>query len=273
MGPFPLRSALALALLLVFGEAAAGQEFRIFTRVTGVPLAASGEEPKLLSRSLTLFHAGTVYDFVAAANEVTVFDPGNRRFTVLNTSRGQATRIDFDQLERMIEASRQETGRYVAGGQAGTAAGSLQFQIDPRFEERFDADAGRLVLQSRYLTYDVRCAAAPSDLETDAILNYADWTARLNHALQPQALFPAARIALDDSLRKKRRIPFDVELTVDFGAPLHLRAEHRIDWQLHSSDRALINKWQQQLRDARTEFVSFSEYQRTALAAKPAKRE
>ncbi|MEX0718649.1 MAG: hypothetical protein WD066_18795 [Planctomycetaceae bacterium] len=272
MGSFPWRLAAALAVCLAFGGTAAAQEFRVYTEVRGYPGGDVRQEPTRLSRSLTLYHAGLVYDFVGAANEVTVFDPGNRRFIILNTARGLATTIDFVQLEKVIDRSRQETARY-ADDRGGSSAEALRFQLDPRFEERYDAAAERLVLEGRYMTYTVRCAAAPGPAEVRAILDYFDWAARLNHALQPQAFFPAARIALDESLRRTQRIPIDVDLQADFDAPLHLRAEHDFHWKLHATDRTLIHKWRRQLEDPKTKFVPFPEYQRTALAAKPSSRE
>lgn len=271
MGSVPWRWAAALAVCLAFGGTAAAQEFRVFTKVSGYPGGDVRREPTPLSRSLTLYHAGLVYDFVRAADELTVFDPGNRRFLILNTARGVATTIDFDQLEKVIEHSRHETARYAAD-RSGRAAAALRFQLDPRFEERYDAAAGRLMLEGEYITYAVRCAAAPGPAEVRAILEYSDWTARLNHALQPQAFFPAARIALDESLRRKQRIPVHVDLRADFDSPLHLRAEHEFHWKLHATDRTLINKWRRQLEDTRTKFVAFPEYQRMAVAAKPSRK-
>lgn len=279
MGLFPLRLAVALAVGIAFGtivgpRTSAAQEFRVFTQVSGYPHGDAREEPRRLSQSLTLFHAGLAYDFVREADEVTVFDPANRRFVILNTARGLATTIDFDQLERMMEVSRRETLRFASSDRAGSAAATLRFQIDPHFEERYDAEAERLVLDSRYVAYTVRCAAAPGPAEVHALLDYADWTARLNHALHPHAFYPAARVALNESLRQKERIPVVVELRTEFDVPLRLRAEHQIDWnKLYAEDRRLINKWRRQLEDASTKFVPFPEYQRTMLAAKPASGE
>lgn len=272
MGSFPLRWVAACAVFLACGGTAAAQEFRVFTQLSGYPRGDVREEPQPLSRSLTLYHAGLVYDFVGDADEVTVFDPANRRFVILNTARGLATTIGFDQLSEMIERSRAETASYAAN-HTGASAAALEFQLDPQFEERYDAAARVLVLEGRSMSYTVRCAAPPGPAELRAILDYCDWAARLNHALQPEALYPAARIALDMSLRRRERIPTQVELWANFGSPLRLRAEHKTEWQLYAHDRRLINKWRRQLEDSKTKFVPFAEFQRTALAAKQSSRD
>ena len=54
------------------------QEIRLYTTIR------DPARDQVLVRSLMLFHAGKVYDYIDSANEVTMFEPVHRRFTILN---------------------------------------------------------------------------------------------------------------------------------------------------------------------------------------------
>ncbi len=60
------------------------QELRIYTRIHDLSTAAGQKFPDQCS--LMLFHAGKVYDYIEPAQEVTVFEPALRRFTILNAN-------------------------------------------------------------------------------------------------------------------------------------------------------------------------------------------
>jgi hypothetical protein len=277
----PALPALVVGLLLHAGAARA-EEMRIFTRVynDAAPANDGGAErgSQIVARSVSLFHAGQVYDFIDGADELTVFDPANQRFTILNTARSVATIVEFEQLRQLLKVSRGEAEKYVARLESRTdressrAVAALKFQLDPKFHETWDADRKQLVLRSDELTYTVRCAVAPSPTSAENYLRYADWTARLNHVLHPQALFPESRLRLDESLRTRGLLPIVVDLQADLESPLRLRAEHQVHWELDARDRSLIHRWETLLKSPQTRWVTFREYQRIVLAANTPER-
>ncbi len=269
------RNRILAACLLAFaivtsgwlGDSADAQEFRVYTKVYSLAQNPKNK-PVVIARSLSLFQAGLVYDYILPAGEVVVFDMGNRRFTLLNKSTTLATVVTFDELEQLLRKSRTETERYLnqlkrANDQKSIAA--LRFQLDPKFSEQIDLKNLRLKLSSSTLGYDVTCASPKVPEAVATYLRYADWTARLNHILHPHAFLPGPRIALDRTLREKKWLPISVELRTSPGTPI-LRAEHQFDWTLDSRDRKLIDGWKKMLSDRRTRRVKFREYQRNLLS-------
>lgn len=274
----------ALLVVVLFGltvRPGAAQEFRVYTRVYNEGAAERNpqlDQAPVVTRSLSLFHAGKVYDYVDSAREVTIFEPTEHRFTILNTARAIRTTVDFDQLRHMLKVARYETEKYLAELEQSRKPGNrqriaaLRFQLNPTFEEDYDAKSGRLTLDSPHIRYDVRCAKAATPEVVEAYLRYADWVKRLNYVLHPHALFPAPRLALNANLRRKTMIPTEVTLEATVGTRLHMRAEHQIHWNLDSKDRSLLHRWETLRDDENTKPISFRRYQQTVLDAEPGDR-
>ncbi len=266
---------LAVLLMVCLGRTAGAQEFRVYTQVYDEADTAKrsrdGGPPPIVTRSLSMFHAGKVYDYIEPVGEVTVFEPARRRFTILSTSREMTTTVEFDELKHLLKMARLETEKYLtqldlqATKASQKAARSLRFQLAPRFQEQYDLDKKRLTLLSPYFRYDVGFAAARSNQIADEYLRYADWIARLNYVLHPRALFPEPRLALNRSLRRLGMIPVEVELHADVAGGVHLRAQHQIHWELNSKDRSLIHRWETMLRSKQSRRVTFHEYQRVVV--------
>jgi len=269
---------LILLSLLLSSNVAQSQEFRVYTRVTdeavkreGLQLSTSEKDKTsaIISRSVSLFHAGKVYDYIDSIGEVIIFEPNQNRFTLLSTTRNQATRIDFDELKNLIKVAHNETNEYVRMLETKPMAGQqsaiqlLKHQIDPQFEEAFLNDVYRVRLTNASFQYSASCTKHDTPELIESYLRYADWIARLNYVLHPQVMFPAARLALNDSLRKKSLLPVEVELQIKSNEPLHLKARHQIHWELDAHDRTLINSWELLRKSKRLEWVSFPEFQRT----------
>ncbi|MGH7199902.1 MAG: hypothetical protein ACREJB_04815, partial [Planctomycetaceae bacterium] len=72
---------IAAAAVVLSAVPLAAQEFRIYTRVYDA--STTGEEPAVVTRSLSLFHAGKVYDYIDTLGEVTVFEPAQDRVHIL----------------------------------------------------------------------------------------------------------------------------------------------------------------------------------------------
>lgn len=277
-------SRLLFALLMVAGvglhaAAASAQEFRIYTRLyaEGLP----GGRTEVLARSLSLFHGGKVYDLVETGSEreLIVFEPAHNRFTVLNPSRSLATSVHFDELNHRLKLAANMVETYIAQIQeqhppdAAETIDALRFSLAPTFQESFDGAQNRLTLAHPFFTYRVTCAKPESPETAAAYLRYADWTARLNYALHPQAPYPGPRLAMNDALRRRQEIPVEVELESRITSFGKLRAQHQIHWQLDAKDRSLIHDWETTLQSDKTRHVTFQEYQKTMLGdAAEAKR-
>ena len=250
-------------LMLAFASAAAAQDFRVYTTVR----EGEGDGGPVLSRSLTLFHAGKTYDHIEAVGEVVIGEPAHRRFTLLRGG-SVACRVSFDEVRQFRRAGASETkayaGELAADPEQAGAAAALMFQLEPRFAvaER----AGGLTMTSPTWSYDVDAAAAVSPGHAAAYLSYADRAANLNYVLHPQSFFPAAREALDEELSARGVVPTRVGLSVDVGRPLRLTAEHRFDWTLHAFDRTQIQTWERTAESPDLEWVSFREYQTRLVA-------
>jgi hypothetical protein len=262
-----------LALGLTFRPAGA-QEFRVFTVVYDLSKQAEGERPPVVARAATLFHAGKVYDFLDSANEVTVYEPTKQQFRVLHPSQRIVTTIAFDEIRTLLKIPRQETERQAerlegsSEPEAAQAANLLRFQLGPRFEESFDEQTGLLTLDGGVLRYDVRTVDPARPEVVEAYLEYADWAHRLNYLLHPGLVLPEPRLALNQALRVKGRLPEAVEQRVTTTPVLRLRAEHTLNFQLNAQDRALIHQWETLLNAESTRQVPRQEYQKATLTAK-----
>lgn len=227
------------------------EDFRIATQVY------SGEEGKeeQISESLTLFRAGTVYDFVLSRpRAVTIFEPEAQRIFVLEPSRRQKVCIWCDELARFSEQLRVQAQR--------SSQPVLRFLAHPGFDQAYDQAAGRLILRSEWLEYRVETRPMPSDAVVRQYREFADTYARLNAYLNVGALPPGGRLALNEALAELQLMPREVELVrlhVDEKEPPHrLRAVHEVEWSLKASDDQLIEQAREQLD--RYVQVSIEEY-------------
>ena len=124
-----------------------------------------------------------------------------------------------------------------------------------------------LTLDGGPLQYEVRTVSADRPGVTAAYLEYADRMHQLNYLLHPGPILPEARLALNQSLRGRDRLPAQVELRAEMDPPLRMRAEHSLHFDLNGQDRALIHQWESQLKSSSVREVPLREYQRTIVAA------
>ena len=87
----------------VLNSTASAQQFRVYTEVSIPP---QNPEPgkmqgEVVARSLTIFHAGRVFDWLKTAGEVTIFEPAHQRFVIFNGRKLIKTTIDFKEIDRM----------------------------------------------------------------------------------------------------------------------------------------------------------------------------
>lgn len=268
-----VKLGLILAVVTGLNSAASAQQFRVYTEVSVPP---QNPEPgkmqgEVVARSLTIFHAGRVFDWLKTAGEVTIFEPAHQRFVIFNGRKLIKTTIDFKEIDRMLASARDETSNHAErllnrnDRDAKTIATSLQFQLNPKFEHSFQQNSLMLDLDSPKLEYHVNCGTTPIPEAVDAYMEYADWTAKLNHVMHPRSLYPAPRMKLNESLRKHKVLPVKVQLRVEFDQPLHLQADHRFAWQLEKIDRQSIQHWESKVGDPSFKNLTFRDYQKAIL--------
>lgn len=265
-----VRSWLAWWIVVAAGIGpAAGQDMSVYTTVSRV--GKSSAKPEVIGRSLTLFHAGKVYDYMEDVGEVVILEPINNRFVILG-SNYLASRVDQAELQQFLKVARREAEAYLHELQTGNdrrgqrVAVLLEFQLGPKFQEEYEPTLQRLKLAAAPMTYEVKTARIDSPQLTEQYLTYADWAARLNSVLHPQAMYPDPRLMLNASLRGKGLLPTAVDLRTRADGEAHLKAEHKFGWELQASDKAHINKWERLLESDRVRWVSFHEYQKQLLA-------
>ncbi len=255
------------------------QELRIYTLTKDVtqPDVAPARAP-VVSRSLTLFHAGKVYDYIAELREVTIYEAAHRRFTVLNDTAAAYALISQDEVRRFLSLA-EGRARELAGDLIRTndpqqlqAVEFLQFQLSPDFRASFDGATRRMHLESPHMNYDLECVASPNPAVVDLYLRYADAISEFNSVLHPQSFLPAPRMMLNEELRKQQVLPVTVRRRVDLGQRLELLAEHEWKWELTEHDRQLISRWEAQITKGQVRELSFEQLQRTVLTGKVSQR-
>ena len=261
-------------LVLILGLVSCGQlsaqEMRVRTKVSRMGEAG---EWRPICHSLTLFHSGKVYDFMEDVGEVVIYEPMNDRFLFLDGNY-RVAELTITELKQYLKSSEAESQKYLASlHQDGSdlskkQAANLGFHLHPRFEERFDAKDQRLRMLSEQMIYDVKTATSPDPKATGAYLEYADWAARMNHILHPQASMPEPRLAINSALRNHKRIPLTVNLRMRGETEDNLLAEHQFSWQLQAMDQRHITKWEQLINSKEAVKVSFRDYQRKLISSK-----
>lgn len=256
------------AILAVFDSGFA-QEMRIYTTIRDRSPAAAAKQSD--QRSLMLFHAGKVYDYIEPAQEVTVFEPAHRRFTVLNVRRQLRSELTQDEIRQFLSLAEEEAHRKLA---EATVEGNpalrksldlLHFQLQPEFVTTFDSMKSQLTLNSPYLRYTVEGFAPPSLDIVEKYLHVADWMAQFNSVLHPQSMLPAPRMKLNQELRQRGLIPSHVDLQAGSDANIHLQAQHEWTWNLQKTDRQMIDEWEKQLQNPKLRTLTFHQFQQEML--------
>lgn len=265
----------AAAVLLPLLGSVRAEDMTVYTTVSR--LGSRTDDTRIVSRSLTLFHAGKVYDYIEEAGEVVVLEPVHSRFVILNGDY-LAARVEFAELQQLLQVARYEAERYLhelsvkTDRRSRNLAAVLESQLQPRFRHEYEPTLERLKLVSPALDYEVKAARLPSTELTEQYLTYADWASRLNYVLHPSSMYPAPRLDLNARLREHGVVPTTVEVRSRGEAPLRLRAEHRFSFKLLEPDRSLITKWERLLSESgQVRWVTIHEYQKQTHAA-PAKR-
>ncbi len=238
-----------LLLLPAIGETA---DFRVVTNV----YAENVQRP--VSSNTTIFRDGRAFDFVEGRSEVTVYDPQLRRFLLVDTARKLKTEISTNQLfvygSWIVESIERQNDALLA------------FAAEPRFRIS-TGPRGELRFTSAEMEYQVSGHTAPQPEIAAAYRDFSDWYARLNSLLQPGALPPFPRLAVNERVAREGWIPHEVRLRLASHArfgdkEMTLRAEHQTDYRLEKSDVRRTDSVLQQIQAFRA--VTIDEFRRAA---------
>ncbi len=255
--------------LLVCQSTVSAQDYRIYTHVFDHQDVDANGKPKVIARSLTIWHAGKVYDYMDSVGELVVYDPLQQRFTIISGQHDLACTVAFSELKQFQKVAKNQAKEYLtelSESEATRQAEFVAFQLDPRFKIIFNSENNILSCTSPQISYVAETIPAPNADIAKAFRQYADWAAQLNFVLHGKSLMPASRLQLNEELEKRNLLPIKVTLTLADTTNSKLSAEHVINWKLEKHDRFRITEWKHLLRDGQLKFVSFHDYQRSLLA-------
>jgi hypothetical protein len=240
--------------LLTVGLAgiAAGEDFRVDNAV----YAPDEKEPS--SQSTTIFHGGVVYDCLDTPAETVVFDKAAGRFVLLNLT--QRTRSELttsevvafiDRLQPLAAKSKDPLMRSLA---------------EPRFQERYDEDAGELTLSNPLVSYRLTLLYETDQSVVEQYREFCDWCARLKPLLVPGSQPPFGRLAVNAALAQRQATASQVSLTVAIGKGLErprttIRSEHRVVYPLEPADLERVAQTREFMESFK--LVSFDRYRKT----------
>jgi hypothetical protein len=217
-----------VAILVVVNIAQSAQpEFRIETKIY------QGEEKEPVSKATTLFREGVVYDFLDQPEQAAVFRKANgdhpARFILINDQNQIQTEISTEKLATTMSKLRNWA--------AEQRNPFLQFSANPRFNEKYDSDSGKLVLESQLMTYTVETYPTGHQEALASYHEFLNWYAQLN-TLLTAGNPPDPRLKLNAALARRKVFPAKVELKRGGEDPI--RAEHDFVWRLSQDDLSRI---------------------------------
>lgn len=242
----PVSGLAGIALLLACAAVAESQDFHVSTRLYDLQAAPQAgkkdSRPTLRQHCESLFHAGRVYDYNDGSSQVTIFEPAQERFLIIDSSNRTATVVSFRYIEQRLHQARARRGEELQKAPK-EAAGYAGFELHPKFQEKFDKQGQLLTLDSPFVRYELKCLPAESPELLKAYLNYADWAKRLDYVSYRTPTLPDPRLAVNERLRQKGLLPVNVELQVKLENGPHMRAEHTFTWALNGDNRKTISHW------------------------------
>ncbi|GIX03772.1 MAG: hypothetical protein KatS3mg113_0778 [Planctomycetaceae bacterium] len=251
------------------------QEIRVHTRV--LELSSDHERPRILAHSLTIFHGGKVYDYLNSLNEVTIYEPALKRFTILHIASGSAARIEQDEVRRYLSLVEEQLRARVQDWASDVSRSQdlkwIAWQLDPTFEVSVD-EARRLVSCIHpFCRYEIETTTCPVPEVVDVYLKSADRLAEINALLHPHALLPSARQRVNAILLQHGWLPISVRRTLSIGGQQQdLRVDHEWKWRLEEVDRRFISQWEAQLQKAELRWLPFPQQQREVLTNRISQR-
>jgi len=204
------------------------------------------DETEPVTRSLTLFCNGIVWDFLeapagkdragpgAGPAEIVLHDPVRERVVVIDPGRNVKTQVDSIRLERL--------GVSLASWARKADDRLIRWAGGPDFGDGFKEEQARLELVGPRARYEVEFAAAPSPEAAQGYRRFADTAILLKALLHPGGIPPFPRLAINRRVSSAGGIPTLVTLEIDpkmamlSGRPDRLRSVHRVHPRLLAGD-------------------------------------
>ena len=246
---------LGLAVALFFGlligpataEEPAGTDFRVSSGIFRMG------ETKPASKILTVFSGGKVYDVMFNSDVVTIFDPKDGSFLLVDGGKKVQTVATKEFVDKAIERLVQEA--------ADKKDPENQFFFNPQFEStQKDTMTGDLLFRSPWLTYRVNGKQGAVQAAKQ-YHQFANAYARLNTILNPGSKPPFARMLVNKTLAKRTLLPKTILITYGKESDPkaeRFRSEHRYEMGLSETDRKHIELVKKSLEKLKV--VPFEEY-------------
>jgi hypothetical protein len=211
------------------------------------------ERPEAVSRNVTLFRAGLVYDYLSQPESVTIFDARSGRFVLIDPAARVQTEIATDDVAAFNDELKLRA--------AAHKDPLLRFMADPQFKVT-SPQPNLLVLSAPNMTYRIKTIRGKDAAALRQYIEFSDWYARLNTLVNVGSPPPFTRIAINQTLARQGAIPTDVEVTivpaVKNARAAKMRSHHEIGWKLLGEDLRRIDETGKQL--ATFKKVSFDEF-------------
>jgi hypothetical protein len=240
-------------LVLLLASNGFGQRFRVDNTIS---LEGNGT-PEV--KSTTIFHDGKVYDFIEENGEITVFNPTEGFFLLLDPSRRLQTKIATEEVRSMTRQLQTVLQKHPDP--------FVQFLSRPIFEEAFDQQTGWMTFDSSWISYHMETRYIEDRQIAERYQQFAKWYCLLNIRLDPRATSLFARLAVNQTLEAHRRFPQKVYVRIRpqgeklLGKSITMSSEHHLVQRLLEADEKRIQQTERFLEIFRE--VPFNEYQKT----------
>ncbi len=239
---------IAAALLVCTSIAVAAPASAADFRVTNAVFVEGETGPQ--SQSVTIFHAGLVYDFLADPAEIIVFDKPHGQFVLLDVGRRVQSGVSTDEVQAFVDRAK----RLLAGSKNPP---QIIWLADPKFDETFDSQSSELTLRGESMTYQAQLLPTGPDVAAQ-YREFSDWYAQFNYVLNPHSRPPFPRKVLNAALDRNHGIAKEVRLSTNSAkspSPTEVTSRHELAGQLEASDKKRI-------AEARADMQSFQHVSR-----------
>ncbi len=236
------------AVVAVLTSVAPAADFRVENAV----FSEGRSQPE--SQGVTIFHGGSVYDFLSEPAEVIIFDKAHRQFLLLDVNRRVRSQISTDDVQGVVDRVKQIM--------AGHPNPQRRWLVNPSFEESFDRENSLLTLKSDSVTYRAQLQATDATVAAQ-YHEFSDWYTKFNVALNPSPRPPFPRMMLNEAIERRQAIAKEVHLTVTGGAnetPIKVFSRHQFVAELNEDDTNRLKAVSSYLRSFQA--VSLKEYRK-----------
>ena len=217
-------------------------EFKVLTEVF------TNQSASPVSNNETIFSNGLVFDLRFGSNldkpvEVSIYQPRERSFVLLDYNKRHRVELDNLQLIRIVEGMKSEL----------KAHDQLKRVFMDDFVEKNDVELRQTSIQNDFINYSAVGIRPKNDLTLTAYLQFLDQFTLIG-ATNPYATPPFPRIRLNREIKKIGFLPTRIDLKMQPNqfrpAGLDAYSTHRLISNLTDSD-------QQKIADVKRNWIAF----------------